>query len=213
MTLAHKIVGERKRKGLSQEELGELSQISLRTIQRIEREESIPRGYTLKALAQALDIPLKELAGPPPPTVALAPTPEAEQSQSPTAAAPFEVVSAANLQQINLASFAFLLLPYLGFLVPLWLWKKQKGRSGQEAGARIINFQIMWCIGMHLGLLLAFLVQMISAYYFQARPSFLIMGTFFFFYFLNIGMITRAALQLRKGHQQVFAKWDNLFLS
>ncbi|WP_210463105.1 helix-turn-helix domain-containing protein [Rufibacter roseolus] len=213
MTLAHKIVGERKRKGLSQEELAELSQISLRTIQRIEREESIPRGYTLKALAQALDIPLKELAGPPPPTVALASTPAAEQSQPPTATASSEAAPAANLQQINLASFAFLLLPYLGFLVPLWLWKKQKGRSGQEVGARIINFQIMWCIGMHLGLLLAFLTQMISAYYFQARPSFLIMGTFFFFYFLNIGMITRAALQLRKGHQQVFAKWGNLFLS
>ncbi len=71
----------------------------------------------------------------------------------------------------------------------------------------------MWCIGMHLALLLAFLVQMVSAYYFKARPSFLLVGTFFFLYFLNIAAILRAAIQLRSGHRQVFAKWGNLFIS
>ncbi|WP_066829288.1 helix-turn-helix domain-containing protein [Rufibacter ruber] len=131
MTLAQKIVGERKRKGLSQEELADLSQISLRTIQRIEREESLPRGYTLKALAQALAIPLEELT----PSTA----PDVAQAEPPAAVAPVppptapEAVPAANLQQINLAAFAFLLLPYLGFLLPLWLWKKQKGLPGHAA--------------------------------------------------------------------------------
>ncbi|MBA9078269.1 helix-turn-helix domain-containing protein [Rufibacter quisquiliarum] len=211
MTLAQKIVGERKRKGLSQEELADLSQISLRTIQRIEREESLPRGYTLKALAQALAIPLEELTPSTAPDVAQAEPPAAVVPVPPPTAP--EAVPAANLQQINLAAFAFLLLPYLGFLLPLWLWKQQKGLPGHAAGARIINFQIMWCIGMHLALLLAFLVQMVSAYYFKARPSFLLVGTFFFLYFLNIAAILRAAIQLRSGHRQVFAKWGNLFIS
>ena len=38
----------RNRKGLSQEQLAEDSCLSLRTIQRIEKNETVPRGDTLK---------------------------------------------------------------------------------------------------------------------------------------------------------------------
>lgn len=47
----------RVRKNLTQEELSDKSELSLRTIQRIENGESIPRGDTLKRLTGALDLP------------------------------------------------------------------------------------------------------------------------------------------------------------
>lgn len=45
-------------KGLTQLELAELTNISLRSIQRIEKGEVTPRSYTVKTLAQQLDIEL-----------------------------------------------------------------------------------------------------------------------------------------------------------
>ena len=50
-------------RGMSQEYLAEESQVSLRTIQRIENEESAPTGETIKRIAVALDIELNELIG------------------------------------------------------------------------------------------------------------------------------------------------------
>ena len=51
-----KIKELRESKGLSQEELCENSGISLRTIQRIENGESVPRGSTLKTIASSLNV-------------------------------------------------------------------------------------------------------------------------------------------------------------
>uniref|UniRef100_UPI00321663EE helix-turn-helix domain-containing protein n=1 Tax=uncultured Draconibacterium sp. TaxID=1573823 RepID=UPI00321663EE len=51
-----KIKELRERKGLSQEELCENSGVSLRTIQRIENGESVPRGSTLKNIATSLNV-------------------------------------------------------------------------------------------------------------------------------------------------------------
>ena len=54
--LANKIKDLRNRKGFSQENLSEESKLSLRTIQRIEKGESIPRGDTLIKISQALGV-------------------------------------------------------------------------------------------------------------------------------------------------------------
>ncbi len=59
--IAKKIVESRKLKGLSQEELAELSKVNLRTIQRIENNENVPRGRTLILVCEALDLNLEEL--------------------------------------------------------------------------------------------------------------------------------------------------------
>lgn len=50
-------------RGMSQEFLAEESRVSLRTIQRIENEESVPTGETIKRIAVALDIELDKLVG------------------------------------------------------------------------------------------------------------------------------------------------------
>ncbi|WP_345168293.1 helix-turn-helix domain-containing protein [Nibribacter koreensis] len=200
MNLADKVTTYRKSQGLSQEDLADLSQISLRTIQRIEGGKSIPRGYTLKSLAQALGKPVEEFAGQEEaeaPSLPVAVEQEVAQPEvQPMATSPGALTMW--LQQLNIASFAFLVLPYLGFLVPLWLWRKQpEGSEARVLGARVVNFQVLWCVGMHLGLLLALGVQLALAYYFQVKLGFLVLGTFFFFYALNIVAILYGAAKLR----------------
>ena len=56
LEIGTKIREARIKKALSQEDLAELSKLNLRTIQRIENNESIPRGKTLKLVFDALDI-------------------------------------------------------------------------------------------------------------------------------------------------------------
>jgi transcriptional regulator with XRE-family HTH domain len=46
-------------KGFTQKELSELSNVSVRSIQRIENAELVPRSYTLKTLAAILDLPFE----------------------------------------------------------------------------------------------------------------------------------------------------------
>ena len=53
--LGEKIAQLRKQKGLTQEELIEKCNVSVRTIQRIEAGEVTPRSYTLKTILSALD--------------------------------------------------------------------------------------------------------------------------------------------------------------
>jgi transcriptional regulator with XRE-family HTH domain len=61
--LGRKIAELRKAKGLTQEELVDLCNISVRTIQRIETGEVIPRSSTVKTILAALDADFKEVAG------------------------------------------------------------------------------------------------------------------------------------------------------
>jgi transcriptional regulator with XRE-family HTH domain len=51
----------RIKKGMTQEELAEKTDISIRTIQRIENGEVDPRSYTLMSIAKVLEIDYEEL--------------------------------------------------------------------------------------------------------------------------------------------------------
>ncbi len=55
-SIGNKIHEIRKSKGLTQEELAELSKVNLRTIQRIENNENEPRGNTLNLICDVLEI-------------------------------------------------------------------------------------------------------------------------------------------------------------
>ncbi|MCH2194355.1 helix-turn-helix domain-containing protein [Kordia sp.] len=61
--LAKRVKELRALRGMSQEYLAEESRVSLRTIQRIENNESVPTGETIKRIANALDVQLSELTG------------------------------------------------------------------------------------------------------------------------------------------------------
>ena len=57
--IANLIKEGRLAKGFTQKELSELSNISVRSIQRIENAELVPRSFTLKTLAEILDLPFE----------------------------------------------------------------------------------------------------------------------------------------------------------
>ena len=61
MKISDKIVEHRKLNGLTQEELAGKSNISLRTLQRIENDENTPRGKTLQLICEAMEIRLEDL--------------------------------------------------------------------------------------------------------------------------------------------------------
>lgn len=56
-----KIKEARKLKGLTQEDLAELSKMNLRTIQRIENNKNTPRGKSLNLICEVLNIPVEDL--------------------------------------------------------------------------------------------------------------------------------------------------------
>ena len=60
-SLANNLKQLRKKKGFSQQELAALSQLSLRTVQRIEKGETEPIGHTLTQLANALEVSPEQL--------------------------------------------------------------------------------------------------------------------------------------------------------
>lgn len=89
--LLDRIKNYRNQKGLSQEELAEKTGLSLRTIQRIENEESIPRGDSLQRLATVLEMNIEDLTE----------KKFTEDSKEP-------------LFAMNLGAFSFLLFPFFG---------------------------------------------------------------------------------------------------
>lgn len=62
--LRKKIKVIRNKRGLSQDDLAELSKVNLRTIQRIENNETVPREKTLRLIYNALDIEVMECKKP-----------------------------------------------------------------------------------------------------------------------------------------------------
>jgi transcriptional regulator with XRE-family HTH domain len=58
--LGQKVSELRKAKGLTQEELVELCNISVRTLQRIEHGDVMPRSYTVKSIFSALEYELED---------------------------------------------------------------------------------------------------------------------------------------------------------
>ncbi|SDY05540.1 Helix-turn-helix [Lutibacter oricola] len=60
-TIGKTINKTRKIKGFSQEKLAELSSVNLRTIQRIESNENVPRGKTLSLICNVLEIDIETL--------------------------------------------------------------------------------------------------------------------------------------------------------
>lgn len=129
---ARKIKELRNQKKISQEELAEKSGLNLRTIQRIESGESIPRGDSLRKLTSALGV-------------------------SPDEVMEWDIPEQkAILMEMNLFGIGFLFMPALGILLPaiLWISKKDKVRGINQYALEILNFQmtltLIWYIVHYL---------------------------------------------------------------
>lgn len=132
-----KLKDYREQQNLTQEELSELSKISVRTIQRIEAGTE-PKGHTLKALAKALNTSEKDLLN----------KSETEKSSADiNFLKETEETNAIDYSKIkfsNLSSLMFILLPPLNIFAPLILSHYQK--QNNYLIKQIVSVQILWTI-------------------------------------------------------------------
>lgn len=128
----------REKRNLTQEELAEKSGISVRTIQRIEA-GTTPKGYTLKTLAESLDVSEKDL---------LASKTIKEEividEVIDTTEENHSLFNSGLIKIINLSSLPFAWLPIVNFLLPLLIMFFTKEKS--PIVKQIISLQIFLAI-------------------------------------------------------------------
>jgi len=122
MKLSERIKELRNIKGLSQDELARRAGVSLRTIQRVELDETEPRGDTLIRIAAVFDLKPEDLI-----------------PKSLEKGKHFTLI-------LNLSALSYIIFPVLGFIVPLILWAMKREDSFNDASKKLLNFQITWCI-------------------------------------------------------------------
>ncbi len=122
--IGKKIKELRKKKGLSQENLAESASINLRTIQRIENNESEPRGKTLSLICEVLEVTAEDILD------------HGKQTDK------------NYLIIFHLSVITFLAIPVGNIIIPLILWmnKKDKIIGLKTIGANLLNFQIVWSV-------------------------------------------------------------------
>jgi transcriptional regulator with XRE-family HTH domain len=118
MTTGQKLRELRQGKGLTQQELASAIRINVRTIQRIENDEVVPRKYSLKLIAQALDT-------------------EISVFENCTGSQDHQIYENKKLL-IWLHLSGVLLLP----TVAIWYFEKDRIKGVNEHGIEIINFQL-----------------------------------------------------------------------
>lgn len=203
MSLGHKVVSARKSKGLTQEQLAERATITVRTVQRIESDESIPRDYTLKAIAAALNMPFEEFI---PVRTCLKSANDALLLQDREPANQDE--SCHFLQLLNLSAFSYLVIPFIHFLIPIFLLKKKKEKDNtlQTTGQRIIRQQIYWTISTHFLLLLTLIYNLVQATWFNKSNILNYVWIFAAMYVLNAFIIGTTAIRIRHNNRTSFVR-------
>jgi len=123
-TIGKNLIYQRKRKGYSQEDLSSKTEVTVRTIQRIEKGDVNPHLQTIKLLATALDINVDELL----------------HLENPKE----EAIQKKWLLLLHGTPLLGFVLPFCNVLFPLFLWihKREDNVLYDRHGAKIVNFQI-----------------------------------------------------------------------
>lgn len=148
MNLSKRVKELRRQRGVTQELLAEDSGLSLRTIQRIENNETTPRGESLRRLALALNT------------------------------TPDEIIDwkiqedKGYLILMSLSAIGFLFFPILGIVIPLifWILKMDKVKNVDKIGKSIINFEITWSI-MVFAYLIFLIIGVVGEVVTQITPA------------------------------------------
>ncbi|NJB72342.1 CubicO group peptidase (beta-lactamase class C family)/uncharacterized Tic20 family protein [Saonia flava] len=123
-SLAQRLKYHRKSKGFSQEELSLKTNVTVRTIQRIEKAEVNPHLNTIKLLAVALDIEVNELI--------------------PLNNPKEETIKKKWLLLLHATPLLGIFIPLCNVLLPLFIWihKREDNPIYDKHGIKVINFQI-----------------------------------------------------------------------
>lgn len=130
--LGQKILELRKAKGLTQEELVELCNINVRTIQRIEAGEVTPRSYTIKSILEVLGYDFKEIQ---------------HTAEENAAINPEIIGKAAFLKTGFFLGIVYFLLAFVEGVFDYGLW---------EAGEEISPEAAPWYIAVKIGIMVTF---------------------------------------------------------
>lgn len=193
MYLGEKISSQRKNKGLSQELLAENCGISLRTIQRIENNKSKPRPYTLKRIADALNMQMEQLE-------------ESANAQL----AKDNSISKINL--INTSALLGILIPLSNIIAPVLIWRLYRQNPlVNEKGRKIISFQILWFLFSLLILLTThFLHYKITGEFISGRVP-MVLVVYILLLFVNLFFIIKTSNRLKRGNKEIYSFFPNLF--
>ena len=212
MFSAARIVALRKSKGFSQELLAEQSGVSLRTIQRVEQGETVPRGHTVQALAAALEVPLEALRTEE--MLEAAPERTLPVLSKPTvsilaASQPVPAMLRADpqfLQLLNLSALSFLVFPFLNLVVPFVLWRKHRYDTEHvaELGRRVLGFQVLWQVACFFTYIMVMLLQIASFHYFGVVLKGAFLAVFVLTYLVNVVAVVYNQLLLRQGCLDVY---------
>lgn len=190
MDLGQKIVSARKQKGLTQEQLAELTNITVRTIQRIENGQTTPRAYTLKTIAAALDTSFEELnAG------------NADKQVTQTLpAVSKEEDSKHFLQMLCLSCFSYLVVPFVHFLVPGYILRKSNEQNPAiiAFARKLIRVQVYWKVILWGVMLLTVAYNIIMAVYFEKSYLLNYLLPFFVMYIINAVIISVNLIRIKR---------------
>jgi CubicO group peptidase (beta-lactamase class C family)/uncharacterized Tic20 family protein len=153
-SIAKNLVYQRKLKGYSQEQLSEKTQVTVRTIQRIEKGDVAPHLQTIKLLATALNIEVDDLL--------VLDDPKEETLQLKW------------LLLMHGVPILGLVLPLCNILFPLFLWihKREDNVIYDVHGRAVINFQITMTLLFILSLIALMTLEGIGYYFFMAVVPF-----------------------------------------
>ncbi|AHM60343.1 hypothetical protein D770_10430 [Flammeovirgaceae bacterium 311] len=167
-SLSKNLVYQRKLKGYSQEKLAELSGVTVRTIQRIERGDVNSHMNTLKLLADALEIDIQELL--------------------PLENPKEEAIQTKWLLLMHGVPLLGSLLPLINILLPIFLWihKREDNPIYDRHGRAVINFQLTITLLFLLGLIGFFVFPLMGE---GAGVLFSIFGIYFGAIIFNIVFI------------------------
>lgn len=147
-TIGKNLIYQRKLKGYSQEELSDKTSVTIRTIQRIEKEEVSPHLQTVKLLAAALEIEVKDLL--------ILEDPKEETIQKKW------------LLLMHGTPFLGFVLPLFNILLPLFLWihKREDNTIYDSHGRAVVNFQITMTILFMVSFITLLSVEGIGFFFF-----------------------------------------------
>ncbi|MHA6278611.1 serine hydrolase [Salinimicrobium sp. CAU 1759] len=139
--LAENLVYQRKLKGLTQKDLSDRTNVTVRTIQRIEKGETDPHLQTIKLIAAALEVEVDELI--------VLEDPKEESIQKKW------------LLLMHATPFIGFVVPLANIFIPLFLWihKREDSKIYDEHGRKVVNFHLSM---VSLFLLLALIGILIS---------------------------------------------------
>ncbi|GAA4968091.1 helix-turn-helix domain-containing protein [Algibacter aquimarinus] len=127
----------REQEGYTQADLSSKTGLSLRTIQRLENTNKVPKGYTLNALAEEFNIE---------PSTLQAKYINNKRSRD------SEIIT---IKMINLSVLSFLGIPFGNLIIPIIIWRNNRdSQLVDEVGRRIVNFQIIFTLTLSVVLIL-----------------------------------------------------------